>query len=81
MSIRLPLALVSAAVLVGISSGVAVADPPALNRDECAVALGQAGTWPGSMSDDDGGSIRLVSDAFDRHLSNSSACAPAPTTR
>ncbi|HLM06877.1 MAG TPA: hypothetical protein VK402_16985 [Blastococcus sp.] len=87
MSIRLPSArrtasvtLVAAAVLVGASGGMALADPPALNRDDCAASLAHAGEFPGTMSFGSG-SIRLVSDAYDGYLSRSAACAPDPTTR
>jgi hypothetical protein len=84
MSIRLPsarrsasLTLVTAALLVGASGGMALADPPALNRDECAASLAHAGSWPSTTDD----AVRLVSDAYDSYLSRSEGCQPDPTTR
>jgi hypothetical protein len=74
------LTLATVAVLLGTTAGVAVADPPALNRNECAATLAEAGVWPGTMSDGDG-SIRLVSDSFDAYLSQRGGCTGALTTR
>ena len=84
MSVRMPSArrtasvtLVAAAVLVGASGGMALADPPALNRDGCAATLASAGSWPGTT--DDG--VRLVSDAYDSYLSRTGDCGPNATSR
>ncbi len=72
--------LAAVAVLLGTTGGVAAADPPALNRNGCATTLAEAGVWPGTMSDG-GGSIRLVSDAFDGYLSRHGGCASDLATR
>jgi hypothetical protein len=74
------LTLATVAVLLGTTVGVAAADPPALNRNDCAATLAAAGVWPGAMSDGDR-SVRLVSDAFDRYLSQHGGCTSGPTTR
>ena len=74
------LTLATVAVLLGTTAGVAAADPPALNRSECAATLAEAGVWPGTMSDGSG-SIRLVSDAFDSYLSRHGGCASDLATR
>jgi hypothetical protein len=68
------LTLATVAVLLGTTAGVAVADPPALNRNECAATLTVAAVWPGAVSGDNG-SIRLVSDAFDGYLSRQGGCS------
>jgi hypothetical protein len=72
--------LAAVAVLLGSTAGVAVADPPALNRNGCATTLAEAGVWPGTMSVE-GGSIRLVSDSFDGYLSRHGGCASDLATR
>jgi hypothetical protein len=54
-----------------------LADPPALNRDDCAAALASVANWPGTF--DDG--VRLVSDAYDHHISRSDDCASDLSTR
>jgi hypothetical protein len=72
------LTLATVAVLLGTTAGVAVADPPALNRNECAATLTEAGVWPGTMSDGDD-SIRLVSDSFDGYLSRQEGCTSGST--
>ena len=74
------LTLATVAVLLGTTAGVAAADPPSLNRNDCTATLAAAGVWPGTMSAD-GGSIRLVSDSFDGYLSRQAGCASGPTTR
>ena len=63
----------AAAALVGATTSVAAADPPALNQDSCSTTLARAAIWPGTMSDGDS-EIRLVSDAFDSYLSRQSPC-------
>jgi hypothetical protein len=77
MSTRFPhrarsatLALASAVVLVGATSSVAAADPPALNEDPCATVLARAAGWPSTRSDD----TRLVSDGFVTFLSKQAPC-------
>ncbi|TQN41472.1 hypothetical protein FHU33_0840 [Blastococcus colisei] len=72
--------LASAALLAGAVSGVATADPPALNRDPCAVAIAAAGVWPGTVGDGQD-EYRLVSDAYDSYLSRQAACTPDLTER
>jgi hypothetical protein len=74
------LTVATVAVLLGTTAGVAVADPPSQNRNDCAATLAAAGVWPGTMSAD-GGSIRLASDSFDGYLSQQEGCASGPTTR
>src|SRR5919206_81608 len=49
---------VAATVAVFLTPSPALADPPALNRDPCAVALLQAAHWPGSM-ETSSGTVRL----------------------
>ncbi|WP_324274305.1 hypothetical protein [Blastococcus brunescens] len=72
--------LTSAALLAGVLSGTAAADPPALNRDACVVAIAPAGVWPGTL-DAAHHQYRLVSDAYDSRLSRQPACSPDLATR
>ena len=65
----------TALVLGGTLSGIAAADPPALNRDACAVTIAAAGVWPGTL-DTAHHQYRLVSDAYDSYLSRQSECTP-----
>ncbi|HET6393767.1 MAG TPA: hypothetical protein VFG13_13175 [Blastococcus sp.] len=72
---------VAAGVLMaGAVSGVAAADPPALDRDPCSVAIAAAGVWPGTF-DVDHHQYRLVSDAYDSYLSRQPECAPDLASR
>ena len=50
----------------------AAADPPAFDVDPCEQALMRAAAWPGTGSN----GARLVSDAYDLHLSRQAACTP-----
>jgi len=77
---RAVVTLAAAALMTGAVSGVAAADPPALNRDACSVAIAAAGVWPGTAGtgDDD---YRLVSDAYDHYLSRQAECSPDLATR
>ena len=54
-----------------------LADPPALNRDDCTSALARAASWPGRL--DDG--TRLISDGYDGYVSRSEDCAADLSTR
>jgi hypothetical protein len=69
---RSAVALVATGTLLLIPSA-ALADPPALNRDPCAVLLAQAAHWPGSI-DTATGTVRLVSDAYVTYLSRQPEC-------
>jgi hypothetical protein len=71
--------LAAGVLLIG-TGGIATADPPSLNVDECAATLGAAGVWPGTIDDGDHG-IRVVSDGFDSYLSRQPECAPDRTVR
>ena len=77
---RTAITLAGAALLAGTVSGVAAADPPALNRDACAVTIAAAGVWPGTMAGDDH-EYRLVSDAYDSYLSRQPECTPDLASR
>ena len=72
---RLVVAIAAATAAVFLTPSAALADPPALNRDPCEVALLRAATWPGAM-DASSGTVRLVSDAYVTHLSSQPACEP-----
>ena len=67
--------LATAVLAVGALGGVAAADPPALDRDPCSVAIAAAGVWPGTL-DTAHHQYRLVSDAYDSHLSRQAECSP-----
>ena len=67
--------IATAVLLTGSLSGIAAADPPALNRDACAVTIGAAGVWPGTY-DTDHHQYRLVSDAYDSYLAKQADCSP-----
>jgi hypothetical protein len=72
---------VAAGVLMaGAVSGVAAADPPALDRDPCSVAIAAAGVWPGTY-DTAHHQYRLVSDAYDSYLSSQPECSTDLATR
>ena len=80
MSTRSPLRRRSAVVLLAaggllLAPSVALADPPALNRDPCAVVLSQAAQWPGSAGSG-ADTVRLVSDAYVTYLSLQPECRP-----
>jgi hypothetical protein len=72
--------LATTVLLTGTVSGIAAADPPALDRDPCAVTIAAAGSWPGTVdvADDQ---YRLVSDGYDSYLSRQPACAPELAAR
>jgi hypothetical protein len=72
--------LAMAVVLTGTVSGVAAADPPALNRDACAGTIAAAGVWPGTIGDGHH-AYRVVSDAYDSYLSRQPGCALDIATR
>jgi hypothetical protein len=67
--------LVSAVLLSGVVSGTAAADPPALDRDPCAVAIAPAASWPGTI-DTAHHQYRVVSDAYDSYLARQAECRP-----
>ena len=69
------MALGTAVLTVGALSGVAAADPPALDRDPCSVAIAAAGVWPGTL-DTAHHKYRLVSDAYDSYLATQAECSP-----
>ncbi len=68
-------ALATAVLTVGTVGGVAAGDPPSLDRDPCSVAIAAAGVWPGTL-DTEHHRYRLVSDAYDSHLSRRAECSP-----
>lgn len=86
MSIRLSrsrttvVALATAGLVVGAVSGIAAADPPALDRDPCSAAIAAAGVWPGTL-DTEHHQYRLVSDAYNSYLSSRPECSPDLATR
>ena len=69
------LTFAAGALVTGMVGGVAAADPPALNRDECAVTIAAAGVWPGTL-DTAHHQYRLVSDAYDSYLVGQADCSP-----
>jgi len=78
MSTRSPLRRRSAVALLAtgallLAPSAALADPPALNRDPCAVLLGDAAQWPGSMGSG-ADTVRLVSDAYVTYLTRQPEC-------
>ena len=77
---RTAITLAGAALVAGTVSGVAAADPPALDRDACAVTIAAAGVWPGTI-DTGHHEYRLVSDAYDSYLSGQPECRPDLATR
>jgi hypothetical protein len=72
--------LATAVLAISTVGGIAAADPPALNRDACSVAIAAAGVWPGTVDIDDH-QYRLVSDAYDHYLSRQAECSPDLATR
>jgi hypothetical protein len=68
-----PVVAILAVLLLGPSA--AVADPPALNRDECSILLARAAIWPGGFEDESGTTVRLVSDAYMSRLSAQPPCS------
>ena len=77
---RAAITVAAGVLMAGAVSGIAAADPPALNRDACAVAIAPAGVWPGTLDTDDG-QYRLVSDAYDNYLARQAECSPDLATR
>jgi hypothetical protein len=73
-SARISFVVTATAVLLTASGGLAAADPPALNRDDCSAELARAATWPGSAS-----GVRLVSDAFVTHQAQQPPCTDPRT--
>ena len=72
---------VAAGVLMaGVVSGIAAADPPALDRDPCSMAIAAAGVWPGTY-DTAQHQHRLVSDAYDGYLARQPECSPDLASR
>jgi hypothetical protein len=67
-------------LMVGAVSGIAAADPPALDRDPCSVTIAAAGVWPGTY-DTGNHQYRLVSDAYDSYLARQPECSPDLATR
>jgi hypothetical protein len=77
---RAVVTLATGVLVAGAVSGIAAADPPALNRDACSVTIGAAGVWPGTL-DTDHHQYRLVSDAYDSYLSGQPECSPDLASR
>jgi hypothetical protein len=73
-AVRTTVPVVAALSVLLFASSAAVADPPALNRDECSTLLAQAAIWPGGI-ETESGTIRLVSDAYVSHLSAQPPCS------
>jgi len=61
-----------------LTPSVALADPPALNRDPCAVLLGDAAQWPGSMGTG-ADTVRLVADGYVTYLARQASCGTSGT--
>jgi hypothetical protein len=74
------LTLAAGVVFAGMVGGVAAADPPALNRDQCAATIAAAGVWPGTAGTGED-EYRLVSDGFNSYLSQRGGCAADLATR
>jgi hypothetical protein len=74
------LTLAAGILFTGMVGGVAAADPPALDRNDCALAIAAAGVWPGTLGTGDD-EVRLVSDGFDSYLSRQAECAADLATR
>ena len=74
------LTLATGVLFTGMVGGVAAADPPALNRDECAATIAAAGVWPGTVGTGED-EYRLVSDSFDSYLSQRGGCTADLATR
>ncbi len=73
---RTAVSVVAVLATLVLGPSVAAADPPALNRDQCSVSLARAGHWPGGMETSTG-TVRFVSDAYDRYLSAQPPCSSA----
>jgi hypothetical protein len=72
--------LATTVLTIGTVSGIAAADPPALNRDACSVAIAAAGVWPGTL-DTEHDQYRLVSDGYDSYLARQAECSPDLASR
>ena len=77
---RAVITVAAGVLMAGAVSGVAAADPPALDRDPCSVTIAAAGVWPGTL-DVQHHQYRLVSDAYDSYLSRQPECSPDLATR
>ena len=77
---RVTITAVTTVLMAGAVSGIAAADPPALDRDPCAVTIAAAGIWPGTL-DAAHHQYRLVSDAYDSYLSRQPECSPDLASR
>jgi hypothetical protein len=73
---RTTISVVAVLATFVLGPSVAAADPPALNRDPCSVSLALAAHWPGGMETSTG-TVRFVSDAYDRYLSAQPPCSSA----
>ena len=60
--------------MLAVAPSAAVADPPALNRNDCSILLARAAVFPGGF-ESESGSVRLVSDAYVSHLSAQPPCS------
>ena len=77
---RAVITVAAGVLMAGAVSGVAAADPPALDRDPCSVTIAAAGVWPGTL-DVEHHQYRLASDAYDSYLSRQPVCSPDLASR
>jgi hypothetical protein len=73
-TVRTTVPVVATLAVLLVAPSAAVADPPALNVDECSTVLAHAVIWPGGY-EDQSGTVRLVSDAYVSHLSAQPPCS------
>jgi hypothetical protein len=73
-AVRTTVPVVATLAVLLLAPSAAVADPPALNQDECSTLLARAALWPGGF-EDESGTVRIVSDAYVSHLSAQPPCA------
>lgn len=72
---RTTVPVVATLAVLLLAPSAAVADPPALNRDECVTLLANATIWPGGFEDASGTQHRLVSDGYTSYLSAQPPCS------
>ena len=73
-AVRTTVPVVTILAVLLLAPSTAVADPPALNRDECSTLLARAALWPGGF-EGESGTVRLVSDAYVSNLSAQPPCS------
>ena len=73
-AVRTTVPVVATLAVLLLAPSAAVADPPALNVDECSALLSRAALWPGGI-EDESGTVRLVSDAYTSYLSAQPPCS------